>query len=140
MEGDRIRSETAGLDAPTDSALLTGPQATDNVEGDSGRLPASSEAQPGMNEGNIGAQSEEESRLGATGGRGRPLVTQADETTNMSSADREENLRLIRERRKHCASYKEQRWRRCAPKNQRYAPCREDVSSGAAETVPGLPA
>ena len=74
MEGDRIRSEAAGLDAPTDSALLTGPQATDNVEGDNGRLPASSEAQPGMNEGGIGAH-DEESRLGAAGGGGRPLAS-----------------------------------------------------------------
>ena len=98
-KGDGIRSETAGLDIPTDTALLTGPQATDNVEGDNGRLPASSEAQPGMNEGNIGAH-DEESRLGAAGGGGRPLVTQANETTSMSSADREENLRLIRVRRR----------------------------------------
>ena len=78
MEGDRIRSETAGLDAPTESALLTGPQATNNVEGDDGRLPASSKAQPGMNKGGKGAQSNK-SRLGATGGGGRPLATRACE-------------------------------------------------------------
>ena len=97
--GDGFGGEAAGLEIPADTALPTGPLATDNVESDNGRLPASSNAQPGMNEGNREAQ-EEDNRLGAAGGGGRPLVTQESETVSISSADREESIRLIRERRR----------------------------------------
>ena len=67
-KGDRIGSEAAGLDQPAESALPAGPQATNTVESDNGRQPGSSEADLRMSEGNDTAQSEEESRLGATGG------------------------------------------------------------------------
>ena len=58
-KGNGIGSEAAETELHAESALPTGPQATNTVEGDNGRQPESSEAHLGMSEGNKEARSEE---------------------------------------------------------------------------------
>ena len=85
-KGDGIGSEAAALGNSADTALPAGPLATNNVEGDSGRLPASSETQPGTAMGGRGTRGKE-SRLSTTRGGGRPLAARACEMISKEAAE-----------------------------------------------------
>ena len=89
-KGNRIGSEAAVLEIRVVSEELPTGLQTTTVEDDNGRLPESSEARLGMNEGNTGARSERGSQSVVAGEVSRPQAkeTSTDEALRKSEAER----------------------------------------------------